>query len=258
MRHRIFLMAATLGLAAIGGPSLAQHRDPFGPRPQFDWINAGESRPTPRIAETAIGIEPMPVLSVTGTPGTRGSVTRLGPSPSECYNDIQPIACLRRNWLAVLGVLGEGELSAPAGGRSYRLLLFPSFAPWVSVRLDVRADGGGVMTISRASENTLEGAKPLGRRSKSIDAKDVDAVEADFEGGGFEHLSPEPEPSAIVCLDGSDMVLEAVVGGRYRYVARHSCQSDFDFIWKMTAQIRTAAGLVDPLRPRPRGQASQN
>jgi hypothetical protein len=254
-------MVATLvsvSLWATGDPSMAQRPDPFGPRPQFDWIKAGDPRPTPRIAETAIGIEPMAFLGVVGTPGSPGSGTSWGPSPSDCYRAAQPVACLRRNWLAVLGVLGERELSAPASGRSYRLLLFPSFTPWISVRLDIQTDGSAKMAVSRALEDTTKGAKPLGRSSMNIDPKDVAAVETDLKVDGFERLSPESERSATICTDGTSVVLEALVDGRYRYVARHSCQSDFDHLWGMTARIRATADLVEPPHLRPPAQPSQN
>lgn len=250
MRERHLAIIAALTLASTGNSSLAWGSDPFGPRPVFDWIKAGDPRPTPRISETEIGIESMPVLSVTGKPGAVGSVVSLGDPSSDCYHDRQALACLRRNWLAVLGVLREDELSTPSGGESYRLLLFPSFAPWVSVRLDVGADRTAVMTISKALHSTLKGDTPLGHSSASISARDVDAMESALKAASFEHLSPEPEPSLNICMDGSDVVLEAVVDGRYRYIARHSCDSDFDQIWAMTVQIRTLAGLVDPLHPR--------
>ncbi len=135
-----------------------------------------------------------------------------------CHDGPEASACLHDNWLVLLREAGEGDLNAPAGGRSYRLIEFPACGPTMSFRVDVAKSGAGVVTL----------AWPGVRRSSPLSVADVAKVERRVNRSDFVVLVADPralfsrDPG---CFDGVTLVFEADVGGRYRYVGRHSCQN---------------------------------
>ena len=205
----------------------AQSSDRLGPIPRFTWIEPGQARPVPHIAETEIGLSPAPMHGPeVDQYGHR--IVVVGDPPSDCYGNPDPPACLHHNWLALLQSFSETELAAPPGGRSYRFLDFPSFSPWVSIRLDVRADGSGMLTTSWTDHNLEKGQSHAGGSSAGIPVQVVAGVERSIAESSFERLVADPSAlqTKMVCTDGADWVFEAQVKDRYRYVARHSCDPD--------------------------------
>jgi hypothetical protein len=209
LRRLTLALYAVVAVAATGCDQLAAFRthDRFGPIPRFGWIEAGQPRPTPHIAETTTGLS----------------------SNSSCYDRLDGVACLRRNWLGLLASFGETELTSQPNWRSYRLLQLPACSRLLAVRLDLRPDGSGLLTTAWTPPPSREGPTGAATRAQApVSAAESTAVTAAFEHGGFNELIADPSAlwrSGRV-YDGVSWVLEAYVGGRYRYVARYSGLSD--------------------------------
>ncbi len=229
---RISLALAAIVLVAIGGFAakglgyrLPPLRDHFGPVPRFNWIADGRIRPTPHIAEVEEGLASSPLLSVETDPATGRTVKTIGASPSDCFYRLGGIACLRQNWLGILGTFKEGELTASEPARAYRFLEFPSFSDWLSFRVDLQADGSGTMTIRRV-DHSKDVQVLTETRTVNLFPADVAIIERSIKDSGFYRMTTDP--SALLrehdCFDGEDFVVEAHVRGRYRYVARHNCE----------------------------------
>jgi hypothetical protein len=245
----VMALLTSVCVAAIPLEAHAQANDRFGPIPRFTWIDKGQPRPTPHIAETEVGIEPSPEHDETTRSGQK--ITVVNDPPSDCYDRSDGVACLRRNWLSILGSFGETELTAPAGERSYRFLEFPSFSPWVSIRLDVRADGSGVLTTSWVPFDPRHGPSKPARTSTEVSKSAAADAERAIAESAFGRLVGDP--SALeddhLCVDGADWVVEAYVMDRYRYVARHSCQKDEAEI-RAISRILVALGRAATPDPR--------
>jgi hypothetical protein len=163
-------------------------------------------------------------------PGARRPVPHVAETTAACW-ETPSDACLRRAWLARLRQYHERELAAPAAGwRSYRVIWDRSFFAPVSIRLDVAPSGAGRLTTHWLQRRrTIKRGKFLIRLSErfssrqppmiAVSKEEVLAFEAALRAQGFETIEADPE-SEIVCSDGSSFVVEAVVGGRYRYVSR--------------------------------------
>jgi hypothetical protein len=185
--------------------------DRLGAIPRFSWLDENQVRPAPTIA----------VVTVGGWPAPEGA----------CFDRKDAASCLRRNWLSVLGLFGEGELRAPAGGRSYRFLLFPSFTPWVSQRLDVNPDGEGLLTTVVAGNPDTQDVAATWRRVRRLSERQVADIEGRIAEGSFIRIPPDARaylPAKARCYDGADLVVEAYIGGRYRFVSRHDGEPDFE------------------------------
>jgi hypothetical protein len=239
-----WIVLAAGSLARLGWLPGPKMRDEYGPIPHFGWIEKGEPRPTPHIAETEFGLAPAPVLR-TGIDPTGMKFTELGDPPSMCFRS-GGAACLRRNWREVLKRFGDTELAAPPGARSYRFLGFPSFSDWVSVQLDVRPDGTGMLVTSWVDHAdgaaVGSGARPV---TAPVSQTETEIVERGIARSAFGRMVADP--SALwgqhACLDGATWVFEAYVRDRYRYVARHSCQAG-------EAQIKAMGKLLVDLARR--------
>ncbi len=196
-------------------PNFKSH-DQFGPIPHFRWIEPGSPRPTPRFYRTERA------RRVYGPPNG-GLVPALSPSEQteamkhDCVDGPGAMTCLRRNWQIILSEAGERELTSPNLGRSYRLIELPACGPTSSFRMDVQPDGTGRVTFS------WQGV----RRTAPVSVAEVSKVERRVRFSDFEIMVADPSAKFgrdIGCYDGASLVFEADVAGRYRYVARHSCQ----------------------------------
>jgi hypothetical protein len=251
---RVVILSSAVALAAFA-PGPRPGWEGLGPIPKFTWIEAGQPRPTPHIAETAFGLAPPPVLGSGVDPKTGQKWVSEGDPPSDCYNQPDGAACLRRNWLELLHRFGETELAAPSGGRSYRAFTFPSFTRAAAVRLDIAPDGRGVLTSSWAPANWNAPVTPPVVKTAPVTRSEVEALERAVALSPFERIIADPsalEASGQVCVDGTSWVFEAVVGGRYRYVARHSCDLDEDEARKLTEALTDLARAKTPAPKAPR------
>lgn len=175
--------------------------EPFS-YPHFDWIEPGAMRPIPHVAETT----------------------------AACW-ETPTDACLRHAWRARMRQYRERELAAPAPGwHSYRVILDRSFFAPVSIRLDVDPSGAGRLTthwldrsraVARGSSLIRRPARFSTRQPPvtAVSKEEVAAFEAALNAHGFDTIEADPEPE-VVCSDGTSIVIEAVVDGRYRYVSR--------------------------------------
>lgn len=125
---------------------------------------------------------------------------------------------------AQLRALEEEPLYAaepPPARECYRLTwLRPEHSP-VVVRVEVRPEGGGALTIKMGSRRGgIDGTEKFRRHeTRVLGAGEVAAVRAAFGERKFFELIPCVEPAEA---DGAEWIVEAVVAGRYHVVARWS------------------------------------
>ena len=196
-------------------PNFKSH-DQYGPIPHFRWIEPGSPRPTPHFYSIgrALRIYRDPD---SGQMPTLSQWEQTEALKRDCIDGPGALACLRRNWQIILSEAGEVELTAPHLGRSYRLIELPACGPTSSFRLDVLPEGTGRVTFS------WQGV----RRTAPVSVAEVSKVERRVRFSDFEIMVADPSAKLgrdIGCFDGANLVFEADVEGRYRYVARHSCQ----------------------------------
>lgn len=172
--------------------------DKLGPIPRFAWIEPGQPRPAPAIAEVAL----------------------------PCYRAADAPVCMRQAFRGALKQLGQRELAeASDGGRSYRYINDPACAAPLAIRLDVRADGSGLVTVSGRGGPPPARGVDWSLRTFVAPAGAVARVENALAHSAFERIAPDPRALATdACYDGQHDIFEAVRRGRYRYVHRQSCE----------------------------------
>jgi hypothetical protein len=181
----------------------------FPDAPSFDWIADGQHRPVPHTASV--------ILACDFT------------HPAE--------ACLDAQWRKVLHSLSEVPLSAPAHGRSYRLVWIRSFHRPAAIRIDVDEHGHAVLTTRWARQGHHD-HRPIQPRPApaSLTQTEVAAIETALSTHGFSTMIADeqaiPDDKAVICSDGAEWIIEAVMDGRYRYVDG-GCRWDQDAIVSM-------------------------
>jgi len=131
----------------------------------------------------------------------------------------------------VLRFLGEPELRARPGERSYRLLAFPSFTSWTSFRLEIDRDGKGALTTVVAPNLDMQPDVTASWRSeRSLSKAQVAEIERIVALSKVEQILTDRRAwrTRLQCYDGDDVVFEASAKGLYRYVNRNSCDPDFN------------------------------
>ncbi len=198
----------------------------LGPAPHFTWIKDGDARPAPRI------------MRLMGPFGDRTSAIQ------SCHDPADAPACLLRNWRTYLAALGQTELGAARVQRSYRALIEPACNGEIVVRLDVDANGQGIVRTTQAqvappraalAKSPITPAESLWTRTAAASAQDVASVTHALRANWFDFITADPSALLIrgEAYDGMTGVIEAEVNGRYRYVARHSGEFNADQIRRM-------------------------
>ena len=155
----------------------------LGPAPHFTWINHGDARPAPHILRL------------------EGPSPASGDAMERCQKRPGPAACLLRNWRTYLAALGQGELSAPPGTRSYRAVIEPACNGAIMVRLDLTAGGQATLTTvhapnappgARFAELPVALGQRLWRRTASASTDDVAAVTRALRANLFDLITADP------------------------------------------------------------------
>jgi hypothetical protein len=158
----------------------------------------------------------IPSLSLSQGFASSGWLDAAGPRPApdsryfgEDCSPSGPADCRLKAWRDLLAARGHTELSAPAGGRSYRYLVdhYDHGLGLKIVRLDVAADGKATFTASY----------PRGRATaRPLSGDVVTAFEAALAKSRFSAAGVQKVGEAV--CEGDETVFEAVVGGRYKVV----------------------------------------
>ena len=102
---------------------------------------------------------------------------------------------------------------------SYRFLWLRSFHKPVSVRLDIRSDGTGIVTIKvGAKPGVSSGGGTILTTTKTLTKQNVDSFRDRIESDGFWKLPSQVEP--VSGPDGARWILEGSKGGEYHVVHR--------------------------------------
>ena len=78
------------------------------------------------------------------------------------------------------------------------------------------------------------------------------SVERALRDNGFSFVTADPTALWVHrrAYDGAALVVEADVGGKYRYVARDPGQWNEDMLWRMAGALQHLADLRTPGSPR--------
>jgi hypothetical protein len=108
--------------------------------------------------------------------------------------------------------------------QSYRFLWLRSFHNPVSVRLDVRGDGTGIVTI-KVGEGPRASAdkRRVQNTTLALTKREVDSFLDQIEAKGFWRLPPQEDP--VSGPDGARWILEGRTGGQYHVVHRWTPKS---------------------------------
>jgi hypothetical protein len=189
------------------------------------WIEPGAARPLPAldILMSAPGGRAGACLELIPVEGGRDGCARWAVEPQTPACEPADQACQRRNWAALLAMVQDAELSAPAGGRSYRNLDVVE-GGLGDTRLDVRPDGSGVL-IKSGTGQTQGGVLTTGpRREIEVPAAAVAEFEAKLKRAGFDSVPVAASQPPKNCQPTYEGLAEAVVGGRYRWLASGACR----------------------------------
>jgi hypothetical protein len=126
-----------------------------------------------------------------------------------------------------LKAMGESVLSAKANGQSYRFLWLRTFHRPVMVRLDVHADGTGMVTLKETSgQGGYEPGKlrKVSRRKLSRDQTQgfLTLVEELKYWDLSSTEQPKEDGETVVGLDGAQWILEGSKGKDHKVVERWS------------------------------------
>lgn len=103
---------------------------------------------------------------------------------------------------------------------SYRFVWLRTFHHPVAVRLDMKADGSGVLTTKIASgAGGYEPGKLTKNTSLSLDRESVERFLGQIKSGGFWDL---PSYDTVMGFDGAEWIIEGVKNGTYHVVNRWS------------------------------------
>lgn len=134
-----------------------------------------------------------------------------------------------------------GQQSAGAAGEAYRFLWLRTFDAPIAIRLDVKADGTGMVTAKIANGQAgypETSTKVVEKRSRPLTREQTGAFLALINRTNFWGIATNIDPGDAmdVQTDGSEWVLEGAKGGKYHVVARwspdvnrmHGCKAIFD------------------------------
>jgi hypothetical protein len=187
------------------------------------------------VAATAQPLKPgaswTDALSPRPAPST-GWISRSG--KASCSTS----TCAQDNWSRFLTANGLSSLSAPAGGRSYRWV-WTGTNPNGPPSLQAPTTGFVEVTIGPSGDARIRSSWHSSPRN--LPARQLEGFEAALAKTSFSDLSAQ-SPNA--CLDEcQDQIMEAVVNGRYHYVARDGGIRDLG--------IRDAGVILEKLAQEP-------
>ncbi|MGD0696010.1 MAG: hypothetical protein ABSB82_14270 [Terriglobia bacterium] len=115
------------------------------------------------------------------------------------------------------------ELSKDKEARSYRFLWLRTFHHPIAVRLDLRREGGGVLTTKMANgQGGFRNVSDLiENRTREVSREEVDRFLQIVKTSDFWHLPTFEAPGG---LDGAQWIVEGVEDGKYQIVDRWSPQ----------------------------------
>jgi hypothetical protein len=138
-----------------------------------------------------------------------------------------PPGCGDQAWANTLKDYHEQPLTAPAGGRSYRVILLSSFysSNPSLYRLDVDASGAGQLhMVSLQTYRDKVATERYADQTVMVKPGQVQAFEAALDKSLFFTDPPKAVAAADgaitmhLCLDGVNVAVEAIKGDQYRWV----------------------------------------
>jgi hypothetical protein len=159
------------------------------------------------LCSTASGVEYFPPLAFSDNPGMDGRIR-------EWYS----------RQLKALDEPSLWEFSKTSTGQAYRFLWLRSFHHPVAVRLNVREDGTGLLTVKEADgAGGYEPGKLVVNRTMEISKQRMQLFLGKMADLDYWNLPTREEKwkSAMQC-DGAEWVLEGVRGAKYKVVERRS------------------------------------
>lgn len=157
-----------------------------------------------------------------------GLLAQTGYFPERIFDDPSGLS----GWYPYeLRVLGEPSLFEPSQNtsiESYRFLWLRTFDPPIAVRLDVNADGTGIVT-TKIGEGEA-GFPYTSKKIAEIDRREltrnqVEGFVTRVDKVGFWSIATNENPGNVRA-DGSEWVIEAARDGHYQVVARWSPMSN--------------------------------
>ena len=125
--------------------------------------------------------------------------------------------------LKVLGEPSFFKLANNPSSESYRFLWLRTFHPPIAIRLDLQADGSGILTTKTANGEagfpyTVKQLAKSG--SRTIERERIQALLGRLTRAGFWSLPPETYDQTGT--DGSQWIIEGIKQGTYHFVDRWS------------------------------------
>jgi hypothetical protein len=184
--------------------------------------------------------------------GQSSQPAQSGYFPSGSFDDSNTDVFMADWYSHELRVLGEPPLSRESSGaspgsssdgvvESYRFLWLRTFDPPIVVRMDVKADGTGMVTAKVADGQAGfpdTSNRVVENRSRALTREQTAAFLALINRTNFWSIATNIDPGDAmdVQTDGSEWVLEGAKGGKYHVVARwspdvnrmHGCKAIFD------------------------------
>jgi hypothetical protein len=212
-------LVSVFGIGAILGgctevPNL-KTSDRYGPIQRAAWLDLNAPRPGPVMAFHA-----------------------------SCRNVGDLSACQHERYERFLVALGQTPLPQTGTSRSYRYIAIPACSHVLAIRLDVEADGSGVLNFNTATGETNNNLSGRLLISTSL----VRQFEFDVKQSGIWRIMPDPR--ALLgrhgCYDGWTDVFESTQAGRYRLVYRHNCEPNHAVIERIGARMRSMMPVAPP------------
>ena len=212
---------------AVSGDRVLPPPPPPRPMAETGWISGGDPRPVPPLwlvryglqskaygcLEAANPLEPLTCSRMSTVPPTTQCASRI---EDECWRD---------NWKAILSTVGQSELTAAKGQRSYRSIIsYALVTGWFTTQLDVKSDGSGTirhLPVQGWSEPMFDG--PF--RNAAVSLRDVAEFEAALKAEGLDRVGRLVTGGTYACLDGYQSLFDLAVEGRYRWL-KSGCGED--------------------------------
>jgi hypothetical protein len=135
--------------------------------------------------------------------------------------------CEKIHWAHYLERLGVGVLEAPQGGRAYRWMWLGTGDSQGVIGMEIPREG--FVEVIFDAKGKVQLRSSWSRRVKTLDASRFVAFETVLAKTDFATLrSSDP----MDCMDEcQDQILEAVVDGKYHYMARNGGIRESDIYW---------------------------